>query len=159
STAHAQTYPSRPVRLVVGFAPAGAADFVSRAMQEPLGRALGQPIVVENKPGAGSTVAAELVAKCPPVGCTGLIARPSSILVNLIINPSPGFEPRRDLAPVTKVTASPLVAVVLPSLGVDSLRQFIEYARARPGKLNFGSSGIGAAPHLAAVLFMRLAKL
>src|SRR5690349_14145778 len=100
-----QAYPSRPVRLVVGFAPGGAADFVARTLAEPLGRALGQPIVVDNKPGAGSSIAADNVAKSPADGYSMLIASPSSILVNPLLTPTPGFQPLRDLAPVTKVSA------------------------------------------------------
>ncbi len=152
-----QPYPSRPVKLVVGFAPGGAADFVARALQEPLVHALGQPLVIENKPGAGSSIAAEQVAKSSPDGYTMLIASPSSILVNPIISPRPGFEPRRDLAPVSKVSASPLVVAVHSSVGVTSLRELIAYAKKNPGKLNYATSGPGAAPHLAAVLFMKLA--
>ena len=152
-----QSYPSRPVKLVVGFAPGGAADFVARALQEPLVRALGQPLVIENKPGAGSSIAAEQVARSAPDGYTMLIASPSSILVNPIISPRPGFEPRRDLVPVTKVSSSPLVVAVHSSVGVKSLRELIAYAKKNPGKLNYATSGNGAAPHLAAVLFMRLA--
>jgi tripartite-type tricarboxylate transporter receptor subunit TctC len=153
----AQPYPSRPVKLVVGFAPGGAADFVARALQEPLVRALGQPLVIENKPGAGSSIAAEQVARSAPDGYTVLIASPSSILVNPILSPRPGFEPRRDLVAVTKVSASPLVVAVHSSVGVTSLRELIAYAKKNPGKLNYATSGNGAAPHLAAVLFMRLA--
>jgi len=152
-----QSYPSRPVKLVVGFAPGGAADFVARALQEPLVRALGQPLVIENKPGAGSSIAAEQVARSAADGYTMLIASPSSILVNPIISPRPGFEPRRDLVPVTKVSSSPLVVAVHSSVGVKSLRELIAYAKKNPGKLNYATSGNGAAPHLAAVLFMRLA--
>jgi len=156
----AQGYPARPVKLVVGFAPAGAADFVSRALAEPLGRALGQPIVVDNRPGAGSSIAAEYVAKnAAPDGYTLLIASPSSILVNPILSPKEGFDPRRDLAPVSKVSTSPLVVAVNPALGVSDLRGLIRYAKQNPGKLNYATSGNGAAPHLAAVLFMRLAKV
>ena len=153
----AQPYPSRPVKLVVGFAPAGAADFVARAMNEPLSRALGQPVVVENRPGAGSSIAAEFVAKSAPDGYTILIASPSSILVNPIISPKEGFDPRRDLAPISKVTSSPLVVAVNPGVGVNTLQELIALAKRSPGKLNFATSGNGAAPHLAAVLFMRLA--
>src|SRR5258706_7631815 len=157
---HAQGYPARPVKLVVGFAPGGAADFVSRAIAEPLSRALGQSIVVENRAGAGSSIAAEYVAKnSAPDGYTILIASPSSILVNPIISPKAGFDPRRDLAPITKVSSSPLVVAVNPGVGANTLRELIEIARKNPGKLNYASSGSGAAPHLAAVLFMRLANV
>jgi tripartite-type tricarboxylate transporter receptor subunit TctC len=153
---HAQ-YPSKPVKLVVGFAPGGAADQVARAYQEPLAKALGQPIVVENRAGAGSSIAAEYVAKSAPDGYTLLIASPSSILVNPIITPRAGFEPKTDLLPVGKVSTSPLLAAAHASLGVTSVRELIAYAKKNPGKLNYGSSGNGSAPHLAGVLFARLA--
>jgi tripartite-type tricarboxylate transporter receptor subunit TctC len=155
----AQPYPSRPVRLVLGFAPGGAADFVSRTLQEPLARGLGQPIVVDNKPGAGSSIAAEHVAKSAPDGYTILIASPSSILVNPIISPVKGFDPRRDLVAVSKVSSSPLVVAVHPGVGVATLRELIALLKKQPGKLNYATSGNGAAPHLAAVLFMRLANV
>ena len=153
------TYPSRPIRLVVGFPPGGAADFVARAFQEPLGRTLGQPIVVENRPGAGSSIAAEFVAKSAPDGYTLLIASPSSILVNPLISPKAGFQPLKDLIAVSKVSSSPLILSVNPALGVNSVKELIDYARKNPGKLNFATSGNGSAPHLAAVLFLRLAKV
>jgi len=155
--AMAQPYPARPVKLVVGFAPGGAADFVSRSFQDALAKDLGQPIVVDNKPGAGSSIAAEYVAKAAPDGYTLLIASPSSILVNPIISPKAGFDAKRDLLPVSKVTSSPLLVAAHSSIGVGSLRELIAYAKKNPGKLNYGSSGNGSAPHLAAVLFMRTA--
>jgi tripartite-type tricarboxylate transporter receptor subunit TctC len=153
----AQTYPSKPVRLVVGFAPGGAADTVARAFQEPLTRALGQPIVIDNRPGAGSSIAAEHVAKSAPDGYTMLIASPSSILVNPQITPKAGFQPLKDLVPISKVTSSPLILAVNPGVGVSSVKELIAYAKKNPGKLNFATSGNGSAPHLAAVLFERLA--
>jgi tripartite-type tricarboxylate transporter receptor subunit TctC len=155
----AQPYPNRPIKLVVGFAPGGAADFVSRTIAEPLSRGLGQSIVVENRAGAGSSIAAEYVAKAAPDGYTILIASPSSILVNPIISPKAGFDPRRELAPITRVSSSPLVVAVNPAVGVDDLRALIRIAQSSPGKLNFATSGNGSAPHLAAVLFMRLANV
>jgi tripartite-type tricarboxylate transporter receptor subunit TctC len=155
--AFAQSYPSKPVRLVVGFAPGGAADFVSRAFQEPLGRALGQPIVIENRPGAGSSIAAEHVAKAAPDGYTVLIASPSSILVNPLISPKAGFNPLKDLIAVSKVSSSPLILAVNPGVGVSSVKELIAHAKKNPGKLNYASSGNGSAPHMAAVLFLRLA--
>jgi tripartite-type tricarboxylate transporter receptor subunit TctC len=159
SAAPAQPYPNRPVKLVVGFAPGGAADFVARAIADPLARGLGQSIVVENRAGAGSSIAAEYVAKSAPDGYTILIASPSSILVNPLISPKAGFDPRRDLAPITKVSSSPLVVAVNPAVGAEDLRGLIRIARERPGQLNFATSGNGSAPHLAAVLFMRLANV
>jgi tripartite-type tricarboxylate transporter receptor subunit TctC len=155
----AQPYPSRPIRLVVGFAPGGAADFVSRALQDPLSKALGQPIVVENRPGAGSSIAAEHAAKSAPDGYTVLIASPSSILVNPLLSPKNPFQPLKELVPVSKVSASPLILAVNPALGIDSLPSLIDYAKKNPGKLNYASSGNGSAPHLAAVLFRRLAGI
>ena len=158
--AGAQGYPARPIKLVVGFAPGGAADFVARAIAEPLSRARGQSIVGGNRAGAGSSIATEYVAKnSPPDGYTILIASPSSILVNPIISPKAGFDPRRDLAPISKVSSSPLVIAVNPGVGANTLRELIEIARKAPGKLNYATSGNGAAPHLAAVLFMRLANI
>ncbi|HXU41286.1 MAG TPA: tripartite tricarboxylate transporter substrate binding protein [Burkholderiales bacterium] len=155
--AFAQPYPAKPLRLVVGFAPGGAADFVARAFQEPLGRALGQPIVVDNRPGAGSSIAAEYVAKSPADGYTFLIASPSSILVNPLLTPKAGFQPLKDLVPVSKVSSSPLILAVNPAIGVSSVKDLIALAKKNPGKLNYATSGNGSAPHLSAVLFMRLA--
>ena len=155
--AFAQSYPTKPVRLVVGFAPGGAADFVARAFQEPLGRALGQPIVVDNRPGAGSSIAAEHVAKSAPDGYTFLIASPSSILVNPLLTPKAGFQPLKDLVPVGKVSSSPLILAVNPGIGVTNVQALIRHLKDNPGKVNFATSGNGSAPHLSAVLFMRLA--
>jgi tripartite-type tricarboxylate transporter receptor subunit TctC len=155
----AQTYPSKPIRLVVGFPPGGAADFVSRAFQDPLGKALGQPIVVENRPGAGSSIAAEHVARSAPDGHTVLIASPSSILVNPIITPKAGFNPLEDLVPVSKVSSSPLILAVNPGVAASSVKELIEHAKKNPGKLNYATSGNGSAPHMAAVLFLRLAQV
>jgi tripartite-type tricarboxylate transporter receptor subunit TctC len=156
ANAQAQAYPNHPVRLVVGFAPAGAADYVARSISESLGRALGQPVVVENRPGAGSSVAAEYVAKAAPDGYTLLLASPSSISVNPALNPKLGYSPK-DLAPIGKVSSSFLVVAVNPQLGVSSLRDLIAMAKKEPGKLNYATSGNGSAPHLSAVLFARVA--
>jgi tripartite-type tricarboxylate transporter receptor subunit TctC len=153
----AQPYPSKAVKLVVGFAPGGAADIVARTLQDSLSKALGQPVLVDNRAGAGSSIAAEYVAKSAPDGYTLLIASPSSILVNPIVSRKEGFDPRRDLMPVSKVTSSPLVVAANAGIGVTSLRELIAYAKQNPGKLNFGSSGNGSAPHLAGVLFMQVA--
>ena len=150
-------YPSKPIRLVVGFAPGGAADAVSRTIGDPLGRLLGQSIIIDNRPGNGSSLAAELVAKAPPDGYTMLIASPSSQSVNPAINKDLGYVPERDFAPVTKVTSSPLVVAVHPSVPARSVKELIAYAKKMPGKLNYGSSGNGSAPHLGAVLFSRIA--
>lgn len=156
--ASAQSYPAKPIRLVVGFVPGGAADFVARALGDALGRVLGQSIVIENRAGAGSSIAADYVAKSAPDGYTMLIASPSSISVNPALNPKIGYSPR-DLAPITKVSSSPLLVAVNPGLGVSSIRELIATAKKDPGRLNYASSGNGSAPHLAGVLFTRLAGI
>jgi tripartite-type tricarboxylate transporter receptor subunit TctC len=157
TSALAQTYPARPVKLVVGFAPGGAADFVARTLAEPMSRALGQSVVIDNRPGAGSSIAAEYVAKSAPDGYTFLIASPSSILVNPLLNKQSGFQPLKELAPVTKVSASPLILAVNPAVGAANLQELVSLLKKNPGKLNFATSGNGSAPHLAAVLFQRVA--
>jgi tripartite-type tricarboxylate transporter receptor subunit TctC len=149
-------YPNKPVRLVIGFAPGGAADTVARALSEPLGRILGQPIVVENRPGAGSSIAAENVAKSPPDGYSLLIASPSSISVNPAINPRLNYKPS-ELTPVTKVSSSPLLIVVNPASGIGSVRELIAAAKREPGKLNYATSGVGSAPHFGAAYFSQVA--
>lgn len=145
-------YPHKPIRLVIGFAPGGAADYVARSMSEALAKALGQPVVVENKPGNGSSIAAELVAKAPADGYTVLIASPSSISVNPALNPKLAYKPG-DLLPVTKVTTSPLVLAVSSSAGIRSVSDLVAAARKEPGKLNYATSGNGSAPHMGAALF------
>ena len=155
ASAQPAPYPNKPIRLVIGFAPAGAADFVARSMSDALAKALGQPVVVDNKPGNGSSIAAEIVAKSAPDGYTLLIASPSSISVNPALNPKLAYTPA-DLLPVTKMTTSPLVLAVNPATGIRSLPELIATAKKDPGKLNFSSSGNGSAPHLGAALFMQL---
>ncbi len=156
--AQAQTasYPNRPIRLVIGFAPGGAADSVARAMSDAFGKALGQPVVVDNKPGNGSSIAADAVAHAAPDGYTLLIASPSSISVNPALNPRLGYAPK-DLLPVTRITTSPLVLAVSPATGIKSVADLIAAARKEPGKLNYSTSGNGSAPHLGAALFSKVA--
>ena len=151
----AQGYPAKPIRLVVGFAPGGAADTVARTLGEGLGRALGQPIIIENRAGAGSSIAADNVAKSAPDGYSVLIASPASISVNPALNPKLNYKPS-DLLPITKVSASPLLIVVNPATGITSVNELIAAAKKAPGKLNYATSGIGSAPHFGAVLFSRI---
>ncbi len=155
-TVLAQAYPSKPVKIVVGFAPGGAADYVARAISEPLSRALGQNVIIENKAGGGSSIAANSVAKSPTDGYTILIASPSSISVNPTLNPKIGYT-AKDLAPITKITASPLVVAANISLGINSLQDLITRAKRQPGVLNYATSGNGSAPHLGAALFSQIA--
>jgi len=153
--AMAQVYPNKPIRLVVGFAPGGAADTVARALGDQLGRALGQPIVIDNRAGAGSSIAAENVAKSAPDGYSVLIASPASISVNPALNPKLGYKPS-DLTPITKVSSSPLLIVVNPATGIGSVRELIAEAKKLPGKLNYATSGVGSAPHFGAALFSQV---
>ncbi len=154
--AQAPAYPNKPVKLIVGFAPGGAADYVARSVGDALGRALGQPIVIENKAGAGSSIAADMVAKSAPDGYTLLIASPSSISVNPALNAKLPYKPS-DLLPVSKLTSSPLVIAVNPATGITSVQDLIARAKKDPGKLNFATSGNGSAPHLGAALFSQVA--
>ncbi len=149
-------YPNKPIRLVVGFAPGGAADYVARSVGDALGRALGQPIVVENKAGAGSSIAADMVAKSAPDGYTLLIASPAAISVNPALNPKLSYKPS-DLLPVTKLTASPLVIAVNPNAGLNSVKELIAKAKANPGALNVATAGNGSATHLGAAQFAQVA--
>src|SRR5882724_2341394 len=155
--ASAQTYPIRPVRLVVGFAPGGAADIIARTMSDPLMRALGQGVIVDNKPGAGSSLAAEYVAKAAPDGYTIMIASQSGMIINPIVNKNISYDAERDFVAITQVTSSPLVVAVHPALPVKSIRELIAEAKKNPGKLNFATSGNGSLPHLATALFDALA--
>jgi tripartite-type tricarboxylate transporter receptor subunit TctC len=154
--AAAQAYPNKPIRLVVGFAPGGAADTVARALGEPLGRALGQPIVIENRAGAGSSIAAENVAKSPADGYSILIASPASISVNPALNARLNYKPG-DLLPITKVSTSPLLVVVNPATGITSVKDLVAMAKKEPRKLNYATSGVGSAPHFGAALFSQVA--
>ena len=155
ASAQAPAYPAKPIRLVVGFAPGGAADYVARAMGDAFSKALGQTVVVDNKPGNGSSIAADIVAKAPPDGYTLLIASPSSISVNPALNPKLPYAPA-DLMPITKITTSPLVLAVNPATGIRTVAELIAVARKDPGKLNYSTSGNGSAPHLGAALFTQL---
>ena len=156
--AHAQApaWPAKPIRLVIGFSPGGAADFVARTLAEPLSRSLGQQVVVENRAGAGSSLAADFVAKAPADGYTLLIASPSSISVNPALNPRLSYG-AKDLLPVSRITTSPLVVAVNPKAGIGSIQELIAVAKKSPGSLNYTSSGNGSAPHLGAAHFSHVA--
>ena len=154
--AGAQQYPSKPVKLVVGFAPGGAADTVARAYGDQLSRILGQAVVIENRAGAGSSIAADFVAKSAPDGYTLLIASPASISVNPALNAKLTYK-ASDLTPITKVSTSPLVVVANPATGINSLKDLVAYAKKNPGKLNYATSGVGSAPHFGAAYFSQIA--
>lgn len=159
STVWAQpaAYPNKTIRIVVGFAPGGAADYVARSMSEAFSKTMGQTVIIDNKPGAGSSIAADIVAKAAPDGYTLLIASPSSISVNPALNPKLTYKPS-DLVPVSKMTTSPLVLAVTPSSPIKSVPDLIAAAKKDPGKLNYSTSGNGSAPHLGMALFNLLTR-
>ena len=159
ATAAGQTYPSKPIRLIVTFAPGGGADFVGRAIAPRLSEALGQTVVVENRAGANGVVGAEIAANAPPDGYTLLLGAAGTMVVAPHLGQKLPFDPIRDFIPVSLVATSPFVVAVNPALAVDSVSSLIAYARANPGRVNFGSSGTGGAPHLATELFASMAGI
>ena len=150
ASVYAQTYPTKPLRLVVGWPPGGAADILGRIAAQQLSDALGRPVVVENRPGATGTIGATLVAKAPPDGYTLLLASSNE----MVLSPyeKMPYDPVEDFAPVSLVIAFPSVLVVHPSLPVKSMKELIAFMRVRPGKLNFATSGVGTS-HLIGELF------
>ena len=159
TAAQAQSWPASPIRLVVPFAPGGAADLMARILAEPLAKRLGQPIVIENKPGAGATLGADFVAKAAPDGYTLLWTTPGPQITNPYLMPKLPYDPFRDFTPVATVVTAVNVLVVTPGLPVKSVAELIAYAKANPGKLNFSSSGVGASSHLSGELFKMMAGI
>jgi tripartite-type tricarboxylate transporter receptor subunit TctC len=157
SNALAQAYPSKTVRLIDGFSPGGSTDIVGRLIAQKLSESFGQPVVVENRPGATGTVAAEMVAKSAPDGHVMLIV-PLTFTVSPSLYKLP-YDPVKDLLPVTLVASAPLMLVVHPSMPVKSVAELIAYAKASPGKLHFGSGGVGSTPHLAGEMLKSMAGI
>ncbi|WP_158924295.1 tripartite tricarboxylate transporter substrate binding protein [Acidisphaera sp. S103] len=149
----ADGYPDKPIRLLVAFPPGGPSDVLSRIVGQQLNAELGQSVVVDNRPGAGGNVAAEIAAKQPADGYTLLMANNSILAANAFLYKRLGFDPLTDFAPITLIGRQPNILVVSPSLGVSSVSELIALAKAKPGQLNFGSSGNGTAAHLAGELF------
>jgi tripartite-type tricarboxylate transporter receptor subunit TctC len=145
-------YPNHPVRLIVGLGAGSAADITARMLAQQLSTSLGQPFVVENKPGGGSTVAADQVARSPKDGYT-LFLGSVGVIINTLLKPELKVNFGKDFAPVTLATATPNILVVHPSTGVSNVKELIALAKAKPGQLNFGSSGFGTSPHLSGELF------
>jgi tripartite-type tricarboxylate transporter receptor subunit TctC len=154
--ARAQTYPARPVRWIVGFTPAGGNDIVARLMGQWLSERLGQPFVIENRPGAGTNIATEAVVNAPPDGYTLLLANLANA-INATLYDKLNFNFIRDIAPAAGISQAPLIMVVNPSVPAKSVSEFIAYAKANPGRINMGSAGIGSAGHLAGELFKMMA--
>jgi len=158
ANAAAQSYPSRPITLVVGFAPGGGTDTVARVMQRKLGEYLGQTIVVENRAGAGGIIAADLVSKAAPDGYTILLATIAALAVAPHLNSKLPYNPLRDFAPISMATVSGNVLVVHPSLPAKTIAEYVKEANTRPGGLPYGTSGVGSAGNLAGELFRLTAK-
>jgi len=144
----AETWPAKAVHIIVPFPPGSSPDLIARMLTDKLAQALGQPVIVENKPGAGGNLGTGLVAKAEPDGYTLGLSIPGPLAVNTVLYKKMEYDPFTELAPITLVALSPNVLIVNPSLGVNSVKEFIAYAKARPGKLNYGSVGNGSASHL-----------
>jgi tripartite-type tricarboxylate transporter receptor subunit TctC len=159
ATAFAADYPSKPIRLVVPYAPGGGADSVARIIARKVSENIGQPIVIDNKGGAGSILGTEIVAKAEPDGYTLLLGQSGPISINPAVYKSLPYDPVKDFAPVAMTTAYPYILVVNADLPVKSLQEFVALARSKPGTMNYGSTGVGAANHLVAELFNSKAGL
>jgi tripartite-type tricarboxylate transporter receptor subunit TctC len=158
-TAWSQTYPTKPVRLIVPFAPGGGTDLVARSIAVRLGDAFGQPVVVDNRAGAGGVIGADLVAKSQPDGYTLLMGTPGPLTINPNLSARVPYDPARDFAPISLATISPFVLVVHPGVNAANVKELLALARARPGQLNFGSAGNGSVSHLAAEQLKALARI
>jgi tripartite-type tricarboxylate transporter receptor subunit TctC len=150
--ARAQAYPSRPVRIIAGFAPGGGVDIVARLIGQWLSERLGQQFIIENRPGAGTNIATEAVVRAPPDGYTLLLVGPTHT-VNATLYERLNYNFIRDIAPIASISREPLVMVVNPSVPAKTVTEFIAYAKAHPGKLNMASSGIGTSVHVGGELF------
>jgi len=159
SLAMAQSYPSRSIRLVVDTSPGGITDLLARLCAEGLSQKLAQPVFVDNKPGASGNVAMEFVVRSPPDGYTLMIGAGGNLVVKPFLEHALPFDPLNDLVPVFNVAEAPHILVVPASLQARDLSEFIAHTRANPGKVYYGSAGIGSPPHLSMALFARLADL
>jgi tripartite-type tricarboxylate transporter receptor subunit TctC len=157
-TAHAQAYPDKLVKIIVPYAAGGAVDIVARSIGQPLSEALKQPVIIDNRPGAGGNIGMEMAAKAAPDGYTLLMAS-NAIATNMALFPKLTFDGRRDFAPVAKIGYAPLVIVVPASSPAKSLKDLIAMAKAEPGKLTYATAGNGSSGHLAGELLKSTAKI
>jgi tripartite-type tricarboxylate transporter receptor subunit TctC len=149
AAAVAQDYPNHPIRLISPYEPGGGTDILARLIGQKMSIALGQSVIVENRPGAGGVVGTQVVVAAPPDGYTIMLTAPSAIVVMPYLRKGLSYEPLRDLAPITLIAVVPALLVVNPAVPVHSVKELIALAKAEPGKLTFGSSGIGGTAHLA----------
>jgi tripartite-type tricarboxylate transporter receptor subunit TctC len=154
----AQSYPARPVRLIVPFSPGGAADVPARILGDRLTKVLGQQVVIENRPGAGSTIGAEAAAKAPPDGYT-LFMISNTHFVSAGLYKKLTYDSLNDFTPITQITAAPNILVVHPSLPAKNVKELIALAKSRPGQINYASSGNGSTQHLTGALFCKMAGI
>ena len=155
----AEGYPGRPIRMTVGFAPGSTTDLLARQIADKLGTRLGQRIVVENRVGAGGSIGSTVIARAEPDGYSILFGTGQTQAVNVSIFPDLAYDPAKDFTPIARVATQPLVFVVHPSLGVDSVAGFVAYAKANPGKVAYASTGVGSSPHLAGATLARTAGI
>jgi tripartite-type tricarboxylate transporter receptor subunit TctC len=152
----AADYPTRPVRFVLGFAPGGASDTMARTIATRLSENLGQPVVIDNRPGAGGNIAAEIVARSAANGYTMLLGNNGILAVNVSLYPKLGFDPVKDFAPVVLIASQPNILVVHPAVTAGSVKDLVALAKSKPGQLNYASPGNGTTGHLAGELFKRM---
>jgi tripartite-type tricarboxylate transporter receptor subunit TctC len=158
TTAQAQDYPTRPVRVIVPFSPGGAVDGPMRVIAEAMAKSMGVGVIVENKPGAGATIGADLVAKSPPDGYTLLLASQTNV-ISATLYPKLPYDPIEDFVPISLIGREPGVLVVNPSLPVKTFQEFVAYVKERPGKIDYASSGNGSGQHLFMALLASMTGL
>jgi tripartite-type tricarboxylate transporter receptor subunit TctC len=156
--ASAQSYPTKPIRILVGFAPGGAMDIVARTVAQKMAPGFGQPVIVENKPGAASNIAIRQLIESPPDGHTVMLVA-NGLTANPLLYTQQPFDPNTDVVPITLVARLPVVIAANASSDITSLKKLVEVSKARPASVNYGSPGSGSTPHLAAEMFARAAGI
>jgi tripartite-type tricarboxylate transporter receptor subunit TctC len=159
STANAQPFPSKTIRFLVGFAPGGSTDIVARLIAQEMSKTIGQQVVVDNRPGAGGNIAAELATKAPPDGHTIFACTTGVFAIQPFLYAKLPYDPEKGFAPITQTGSLPYIVVTHPSLPAKNIREFVSVAKSRPGEINYASSGVGTASHLSAAYFASVAGL
>ncbi len=157
--AQAQSFPNRPITLVIPFAPGGSTSIVGRVIADKMSQLLGEGIVIDNRPGAGGTVGSKMVAKSEPDGYTILLGYTGTLAIGPSLYKNVGYDPRKDFAPIGMIGNAPSAVVVHPSFPAKSIAELIAYAKANPGKINFGSAGVGSVNHITGEYFARSAGI